>query len=510
MAFLLMVGFMSLGLSPAYGQTIGSIKSSISQDTILNLKFPFRDIGSIPFGKPLAGSPLYLHMPTNIQKKVEYDLKDNEYTFKHQIGNFDYRSPYSMSFDDYRKYDFENSIKNYWFTRVRGESFEAQSSLIPKLYIGGEAFDRIFGSNTINIRPQGSAELIFGLQVNKTDNPSLPEKVRKNTTFDFDNHIQMNVTGQIGDKLELGISYNTEATFDFENKTRIAYTGKDDEILKKIEAGNVTLPLTGSLITGSQSLFGIKTELQFGRLTVTNVFSQQEGQSQTIEVEGGGVTNDFEIHADEYQANRHFFLSQYFRDVYDQALRSLPVIQSGITITKVEVWVTNKTNQFEQSRNLVAFLDLAEGVSAQDTNIFNTDFVNYNGPGMYPSNGLNDLYQNLTDNYSGIRDVSQVTSILGPLASYGFQGGQDYEKVENARRLQSTEYEINKKLGYISLNQALNADEILAVAYEYTVGGQVFRVGEFSNEVNKDDASDAPSLILKLLKGTNLAPGVPT
>ncbi|MBT3749625.1 MAG: cell surface protein SprA [Bacteroidetes bacterium] len=507
---ILIAGLISPGFNQVFGQVNPGNLSGTSGDSIINLKFPFQDNKGIPFGKSMSGSPLYLKMPANIQYRVSYDPDNNEYTFNHKIGELDYRSSYSMGFDDYRKADFNKSIKDYWFTRVRGESFEAQSSLIPKLYVGGEAFDRIFGSNTINIRPQGSAELIFGLQINNTENPSLPEKVRKNTTFDFDNRIQMNVTGQIGDKLELGISYNTEATFDFENKTRIAYTGKDDEILKKIEAGNVNLPLTGSLISGSQSLFGIKTELQFGRLTVTSVFSQQEGESKTIEVEGGGVTNDFEIHADEYEANRHFFLTQYFRDIYDQALRSLPVVNSGINITKVEVWVTNKSNQFEQSRNVVAFLDLAEGINRQDTNIFNTNFVKYRGSGLYPSNSLNDLYENLINNYSGIRDVGQVTSVLTPLSSYGFEGGQDYEKIENARRLQPTEYQLNEKLGYLSLNQALNSDEILAVAFEYTLGGSVYRVGEFSNEVNKDAISDSPSLILKLLKGTNLAPGVPT
>lgn len=245
-------------------------------------------------------------------------------------------------------------------------------------------------------------------------------------------------------------------------------------------------------------------------MRVTSVFSQQEGETSTIEVQGGGVANEFQVMADEYEANKHFFLSQYFKDIYDDALKTMPVINSGINITKVEVYVTNKTNNFDNSRNIVAFLDLAEGILQGDTNIFNTEYVKYQPPGPYPNNNLNDLYQNILDNYSGIRDISQVTTILAPLASYNILGGQDYEKIENARKLESNEYQLNAKLGYISLNQALNADEVLAVAYEYTVGGQVFRVGEFSNEVNKDDQSDAPSLILKLLKGTSFTPALPT
>jgi cell surface protein SprA len=155
-------------------------------------------------------------------------------------------------------------------------------------------------------------------------------------------------------------------------------------------------------------------------------------------------------------------------------------------------------------------MDLAEGMFPGDSNIFNTNFVKVTGSGRYPYNDLNDLYQNLLANYSGIRDIGQVTSILSPLSSIGFLGGQDYEKIENARKLSNDEYQLNAKLGYISLNQELNSDEILAVSYEYTVGGQVYRVGEFSSEVNQDQNSNAPSLILKLLKGTNQTPSLPT
>lgn len=481
------------------------------RDTTRGLRYPIPVDPGFPWS--LSGtpkSPLYLKTPKNLTSVIEYDPVLNEYKFENRLGDKSLTDPYYLNQNQYRQYDFNSSIRDYWMQRVGGERFQSQQGLIPKLYIGGEAFDRIFGSNTINITPQGSAELIFGVQINKTDNPNLAEKVRKNVTFDFDNTIQMNVTGQIGDKLELGISYNTEATFDFENKTHIGYTGKDDEILRKIEAGNVSLPLSGSLITGSQSLFGIKTEMQFGRLTVTSIFSQQQGQSESIEVQGGAVANEFEVSADEYDANKHFFLSQYFRDIYDQALKNTPVINSGINVTKVEVWVTNKNGNFNESRNIVAFLDLAEGILPGDTNIFNNNFVKVTGSGRYPYNKLNNLYETLLNEYSGIRNIGQVTSVLSPLSAYGFLGGQDYEKIENARKLSSDEYQLNAKLGYISLNQSLNADEILAVAFEYTVGGDVFRVGEFASEVNKDATSDAPSLILKLLKGTNQTPTLPT
>jgi cell surface protein SprA len=223
-----------------------------------------------------------------------------------------------MSPDEFRRYEYTRAMRDYWQSRITGQEEGFRSNLIPQIEIGGAAFDKIFGSNTINIVPQGSAELIFGINISRTQNPTLSEKLRTIPTFDFKEKIQMNVTGTIGDKMELGVNYNTDAMFDFENRTKLQYSGHEDEILKKVEAGDVTLPLTGTLISGSYSLFGLKTEMQFGKLTVTTVLSQQKGQSSVVDVKGGAQQTEYEIYADEYEANRHFFLSQHFRDVYDE------------------------------------------------------------------------------------------------------------------------------------------------------------------------------------------------
>ncbi len=387
--------------------------------------------------------------------------------------------------------------------RVRNR--DSGQTFIPQIEIGGAAFDKIFGSNTINIIPQGSAELIFGINISRTENPTLSEKLRTIPTFDFKEKIQMNVTGTIGDKMQLGVNYNTDAMFEFENRTKLQYAGKEDEILKKVEAGDVTLPLTGTLITGSYSLFGLKTEMQFGKMTVTTVLSQQKGESSVIEVKGGAQLSDFELYADEYESNRHFFLSQYFRDNYDKALKNMPLINSGINIERIEVWVTNKTSRFEEAsnRNIVAFMDLGENGS----HVFNKipQFQSSPGATVYPENSSNQLYEQLTGTYVQVRDVDQVTNAFEPLYP-GFQIGRDFEKIENARKLGEREYYFNRQLGYISLNTALNTDEVLAVAYEYTLGGKVYKVGEFST-----DGITAPeTLILKLLKGTTLSPRLPT
>ncbi len=462
------------------------------------LPYPFNDQGNHPGTNQGYENGMYLHKPSNISTEIEYDGETNEYNINENIGNLKYRDPESMSFEEYQKEDFNRAVKNYWRQRFQGENFSSQKSLVPQLNINNKLFEGVFGSNTIDIKPQGSAELIFGLNTQRTDNPQLPVKQRKVTTFDFQEKIQMNVTGQIGDKLKLSTSYNTEASFEFENKMKLAYEGKDDEIIRKIEAGNVSLPLTGSLINGSYSLFGIKTELQFGKLTVTNIFSQQKGKSQVVEVQGGAQVSDFEVYADQYEANRHFFLGQYFYDNYDRFLSSLPLINSGINITRMEVWVTNKTGITNEARNVVAFTDLGEGYDLEGNPNVSNPIVIINTPVVYPTNAINSLSQFDSTSLSSIRNIQHATNYL---EGHGFRSGKDYEKIESMRMLNASEYTIYPNLGYISLNSALNSDEVLAVAYEYTVGGHVYRVGEFSNTIPSPNA-----LILKLIKGTALTP----
>lgn len=441
-----------------------------------------------------------LESPTNITISVDYDPKTRQYTIYEKVGKYNIRPPRVMSEDEYRSYQFENSMREYWRKKSAGESATAGSGLLPRLQVGGEAFDRIFGSNTIEIIPEGTAELTFAMKSTKTDNPTIPVNMRKNTTFDFKSMIQINVNGKIGEKLKMNVQYNTEATFDFENNVKVEYTGFEDEIIQKIEAGNVSLPLPGTLITGSQSLFGFKTQLKFGKLNVTTVFSKQQGQTQVMEVKGGAQTKEFSINADDYEANKHFFLSQYFRDAYNRTLQNLPIINTGVNITKIEVWVTNKNQNYENSRDVVAFIDLGES----ERNIYDQKFKQI-GSGLYPANTLNDLYKIITTQYDGIRTIQNANDILAPLEGAYFSEGNGYEKIQNARKLLPNEYTFNAKLGYISLNTSLANDDKLAVAYEYTVGGQIYKVGELST----DGISSPNALILKLIMGKTHSPKIP-
>jgi cell surface protein SprA len=433
-------------------------------------------------------SSIILRDPDNITTEIQYDPATNRYYKVRKAGDRVIGRPQYIDFDDFREYDMDQGLRRYWNEKSKPQAFQRQDGIIPQIYVGGEVFDRIFGGSTIDIRPTGSAELIFGVLSNRREDPKLDERRRQQTNFDFQQKIQLSVQAKIGEKIELQTNYNTEASFDFENKMKLEYRGNEDEILQLIEAGDVTLPLPGTLISGNQGLFGFKTQLKFGHTTITSVFSQQRTESKSIEVQGGAQTTQFEFKADSYEENRHYFLGQYFRDNYDQAMESLPIIGSNVIISKIEVWITNIGAATENNRNIVAFSDLGES-RPHNQNI---------GGGMSPapSNQSNNLYEMFRD--SPIRTISQVNSYLSTRPE-GFAAGRDYENVENARRLRENEYSFNAQLGFISLNQTVSPDHVLAVAFEYTIIGddRVYQVGEFST-----DLAAPQGLIVKLLKST--------
>ncbi|MBP7513457.1 MAG: cell surface protein SprA [Flavobacteriales bacterium] len=471
----------------------------------IDLQYPITD-------PPAPGSnntgTVDLAAPENVTNEVVYDPVTGQYIMQSTIGdNIQYRPPMSMSLDEYLNYDMQNSMKTYWSDKNKAAvERDANKPLIKSINVRSEAFCRIFRGCNIDIRPQGSAEVTFGLNISKTENPRIPVEQRKITTFNFDQRIQLNLVGNIGEALKINTAYNTEATFDFENQVKLNYVGDEDQIVQKLEAGNVSLPLSGQLIQGSQSLFGLKTELRFGRLTATAIFSQEKGQRKNVQVAGGAQTTNFDIKGDEYEANKYFFLSNYFRDNYENALRTLPLVNSGINITRIEVWITNTRFDFEQNRNAVAFTDLGEDGSAQ---AIAAGHFSANLPGE-----IVDLAGNIADNGAntlfGIMSApsgpgGSFTNATSFLSSGGYIAAKHYEKLESARLLTASEYTLNERLGFIGLNQNLNNDEVLMVAYQYTLDGQTHQVGQFGSDVT--DPSKA--LILRLLKATITDPRIP-
>ncbi len=448
-----------------------------------------------------------LGAPENVTNEVVYDPVTGQYIMQSTIGdNIQYRPPMSMTLDEYLNYDMQQSMQTYWSDKNKAAvERDSKNPLIKSINVRSEVFCRIFRGCNIDIRPQGSAEVTFGLNISKTENPRIPVEQRKITTFNFDQRIQLNLIGNIGEALKINTAYNTEATFDFENQVKLNYVGDEDQIVQKLEAGNVSLPLSGQLIQGSQSLFGLKTELRFGRLTATAIFSQEKGQRRNVAVAGGAQTTNFDIKGDEYEANKYFFLSNYFRDNFENALRTLPLVNSGINITRIEVWITNTRFDFEQNRNAVAFTDLGEdgAQAAVDAGHFSGDLPNEvtDRPGSQADNAANSLYDIMSPVNGPVVGFTDATSFL---QSGGYLASRHYEKLESARMLTPSEYTLNERLGFIGLNQNLNNDEVLMVAYQYTIDGQTFQVGQFSQDIPAPRA-----LILRLLKATITDPRIP-
>ncbi len=376
-----------------------SPEDSLATDTIGPLRYPFKDEGPFVKTDQADTSAMYLRKPSNIRTEVEYDATTGQYLIYEKVDGFDYRLPRALSRDEYLKMDIKESIDKYWREQMAQNNLEMRSQLIPQIRVAGEAFSKIFGTNVVNIRPQGYVEMVLGLKSTRIENPSIPVKMQRNTTLDFNQKINVNLDGEIGDRLKMRFNYNTDATFDFENKIKINYTGQEDDIVKNVEAGNVSMPLAGTLIRGGTNLFGVKTDLQFGKLSVSTVFSQQKGENKVINTEGGAEKTRFEITATGYDANRHFLLGHYFYDTYDAALTEFPVIKSPITINKIEVWVTNKSSRFQQSRNILALADLGEkGENRQNQTI--PEFGDTPGlpypKNVFPSNEVNGLYNQMT------------------------------------------------------------------------------------------------------------------
>ncbi|QCE41586.1 cell surface protein SprA [Psychroserpens sp. NJDZ02] len=455
--------------------------------------------------------------PTSIESKYTYDPVTDRYIYTESVGKFNINYPIILTPKEYQALVLRQNQKSYYKDKIdayegkKGGSEEAQKNLIPEFYVNSSFFESIFGEGPISIIPQGTVEMDLGILFTKQDNPSFSPRNRTNFSFDFDQRISLSMLGKVGSRLQVTANYDTQSTFDFQNLIKLEYTPTEDDIIQKIEVGNVSMPITNSLISGAQSLFGVKTQLKFGKTTVTGVFSDQRSDAKSVIAEGGGTVDEFEFFIRDYDENRHFFLAQYFRNNYDSALENYPFINNNIQITRIEAWVTNRSNRTENVRNFVAFQDLGEtGV------IGNPGVAVTSGPNAFPDNGNNGLDPTNIGNAgsqlnTAVRDIATVQN---GISISGFNEGFDFAKQENTRKLtEGQEYTLSTQLGYISLNQRLNNDEVLAVAYQYTVGGQVFQVGEFANDgigatdVDVNSAGEVTNvtnnaLVLKLLKSS--------
>ncbi|MGA0373235.1 MAG: cell surface protein SprA [Flavobacteriaceae bacterium] len=547
-----------------------------------------------------------------ISSKYTYDSKTGMYLYTETIDGYPINTPMVLSPKEFQTMVLAEQMKGYFQGKIAALSgnaenlTETQKNLLPEVYVNSKFFQSIFGSNIIDIVPQGSVGIDLGVRYQKNDNPAASPRNRRSFGFDFDQRISLSLLGKIGDRLQITANYDTESTFDFQNLVKIEFNppqlaevsdiipesanvqgdlqrssvdnflsatknitkkaadiqqkigdfqstydeakqkilnlkakadsfsnqnlmglgnnvtdylnGKvtEDAILQNISIGNISMPLNSNLIQGAQSLFGVRTDLKFGKTTISAVFSEQRSQSQNVIAQGGGTLQEFSIFALDYEEDRHYFLAQYFRDNYDKFLKNYPYINSPIQITRIEVWITNRGSQTRNIRNIVGFQDLGESdpdKSSLDDRIIN--FFNGKAFSSPPANENNQLDPE-TIGKGGIlsSDIRDIASIPNSFGAYNnsLNEGFDYAVLESARKLSQSEYKLHPQLGYISLNQRLSNDEVLAVAFQYTFRGKIYQVGEFANggvettsvvDTNLDGSPKSivnNNLVVKLLK----------
>lgn len=446
-----------------------------------------------PFSNTTTESPLFIKSPNPLKLDVEIDTGFN-YTIYEKIGDLNYRPTTSMSLEEFKKYQDRQIMKSYWKSRSRamdGESAVSGRGFTPKIFVS-PVLDRIFGGSYVELVPRGFVTLDFGGSFQKINNPSIPIRQQRNGGFEFDQQINMSVVGKVGEKLAVTANFDNNNSFDFQNNMKVEYTGYKEDILQKLEIGNVSLPLNNTLIQGAQNLFGVKAQMQFGKLNVTTIASTQRGKVASIEIPGGnnGQGRPFEIIASNYDENRHFFLGHYFRDNYRRWIQNLPQVTSGVNITRVEVYILNRNNDTQTLRNVIGLMDLGEG-----SRIYNSAVQSAGGTNRPTSNDANNLFATVKG-FS--RNADDINSTLEGFFNGEYNNGTDFEKITAARKLSPTEFTFHPQLGYITLTRKLQNDEAIAVAYEYTAGTGRYRVGELTDDI--DGLRDEDVIFLKLLR----------
>ncbi|WP_420385605.1 cell surface protein SprA [Roseivirga sp.] len=477
-----------------------TVKYTPSPYPLFRPRYPF---GDPLFRKPLS-SPFLFNNSEFYNRNYQVDTSRNIITSE-EVGTSFIRPPAYVPFNLALQKKIEEGNRAFFRERSKARDGESAVSnrgrLIPPIALN-PFFDRLFGGDQILINTNGTVQLDFGGRFQRVDNPAIPIRQQRNGTFEFNQNIQMSLDGTIGTKMKINANFNNNNSFDFENTLKVDFSGLESDIVKTLEIGNVSLPIANSLITGGQNLFGFKTQLQFGRLYVTALAASQRGTSESIEVEGGVQRNEFEVRASDYDENRHFFLGHFFRNNYENWLRSIPSVISGLQVSRVEVYVLNRNNNTQTLRNFAAFMDLGEGeVIFQDGN----NFIGNGNPNSPTSNDANSLFQNLQSN-PDLRRPDQVSSILEE--QYSLEKGQDFVRVTGARKLDPAEYYFNRELGFISLSRQLQNDEVLAVSFEFNYQGRRYKVGEMTEDYQGRSEDDI--IFLKMLRPSKINTQVPT
>ena len=391
-----------------------------------SVNYPIKD-RRVDFLTQPSTNPFDIRDTSLVKKRVDYDPTTKTYQVRELIGNKFLRNPNTLTFDEFWKIKTRKDEQAYFQQRANSLGVLNRKVTRPKVKVFDSYFDRLFGKTgsdlKVDIKPVGEINIKAGYQGQRVDNPTLPERARSNGGFDFDANTNFSMNASIGDKLKFPINLNSLSNLGFDNQIKLSYKGKKDEIVKSIEAGNINYVSRSVLIPSTQNLFGVKTQLQFGRLFITAAIANQKSQRQSMALSGGASTQRFQKRLDDYEENRHFLLSQYFRDNFNKSMSNLPVINSQFQIKRMEVWVTNRNGQTTNARDVVGLMDIGEP-APHKANYRTRPLGSTNIGDQLPDNSANALYAKLINNSSS-RNPASVSSVL---TMEGLRSAEDYER----------------------------------------------------------------------------------
>jgi len=412
--------------------------------------------------------------------------------------------PMRVDPEDYRRERYRANLDDNWrsIAEQKRQQQDNRGGVGVNMVVPGgrqSTFSTVFGKPQVDLRLNGQADINAGVKYRKSDEQVNITGDATQVNPNFKQDLRLGVTGTIGDKLRINVDWDTQSQFDFQNQVKLNYTGYEDEILQSVEAGNVTMQTPSQLINGGQSLFGLKSEFQFGNLHLTTIASQQEGQSNSLNIEGGAQETEFDLKPTDYDEDRHFFLGYYFRNNWNRAHEDPTTIRTfdGFDeITEIEVWkVTPQAVDQTNTRQAVAVVDLGEDARLVEE-ADGYDETVLPGPDLpgeqYDEDDLETLRDGSERASSYLSDPSNVEQ---PLDTQ-----QDLEEGEFRRLTRGQDYRIDQRLGFLSLQQRLRSDEALAVAFRYrTTDGTVRTVGDFT-QGGSSGGINADRIVLKLLR----------
>ncbi len=445
-----MNGLLLVGTSQAQDVSDTTKVVSEADSTLEGVKFIYRPPqGPVSAERVVSPGALYYIKLAKEKYETTWDSADT-YTTTHTIAGIEASIPKMFTFDEYvaeKKREQELEIRYALVEEGKKQLQKGKGLLDFSLQIpGGQSsvFTTIFGKPEVNLRVNGSANMNVGVSIQNIDDPTIEPDLQRRVDPTFNQNLQLNIQGTIGDKLTIATDWDTERAFDFQNRLSIVYKGYEDEIIKQIQLGNVSMETGNSLIRGGGSLFGIKSIAELGSLRLTSVVSQQKGESKTQEITGGSQETTFSIRPSEYQDDRHFFIDFYNRQQFETNVSNPQNLAQAYQISDMNVWISEpKVNTTDpEAVRAAAFVDLGVVEAGSTYGLPNPEFDNIDDA----------LLESNRSNTSASAESFNVS-------------GNDYYNGYFRPLQEGADYTVNKTLGFISLNRGLSSGAILAVSF---------------------------------------------